>query len=164
MYALEPMAVGTAMTESLSSYIIRLAEAHSVTLGDFIGRMLAKIPNPKGTLITHAASASRAGSHGFRACSYAINGAGERTAKWAYALEAATGRSDLRHLLFSRSASHCRTRYSVPIGRGVRLVRTIGAQLGRPPTNHWSGLFNNRPAARCTSSPFATLVIIAAAD
>ena len=98
VYALEPMAVGTAMTESISSYIIRLAEAHSVTLGDFIGRMLAKIPNPKGTLITQAASASRAGSHGFRACSYAINGASERTAKWVYAIEAATGRSDLRHL------------------------------------------------------------------
>lgn len=98
VYALEPLAVGTAMTESISSYIIRLAEAHSVTLGDFIGRMLAKIPNPKGTLITQAASASRAGSHGFRACSYAINGASERTAKWVYAIEAATGRSDLRHL------------------------------------------------------------------
>ena len=108
-YALDPMAIGTAMTESLSSYIIRLAEAHSVTLGDFIGRMLAKIPNPKGTLVTPAAFASRAGSHGFRACSYAINGATERTAKWVYALEAATGRSDLRHLtlLSLRSALPC---------------------------------------------------------
>lgn len=108
-YALEPMAIGTAMTESLSSYIIRLAEAHSVTLGDFIGRVLANIPNPKGTLVTPAAFASRAGSHGFRACSYAINGASERTAKWVYALEAATGRFDLRHLtlLSLRSALPC---------------------------------------------------------
>ncbi len=109
MYALEPFGIGTAMTESLSSYIVRLAEAHSVTVGDFIGRMLAEIPNPKGALVTPAAFSSRAGSHGFRACGYAINGTTERTAKWVYALEEATGRSDLRHLtlLSLRSALPC---------------------------------------------------------
>jgi AraC-like DNA-binding protein len=97
-YALEPLGIGTGLTESLSSYIIRLAEVHSVTVGDFVGRLLSEIPNPNGAIVTPAAPASRAGSHGFRACSYAINGTTERTARWVYALEAVTGRPDLRYL------------------------------------------------------------------
>ncbi len=98
VYALEPLGIGTAMTESLSSYLIRLADAHSVAVGDFVGRLLSEIPNPTGNIVTPATLASRAGSHGFRACGYAINGTTERTAKWVYALEAATGRPDLRYL------------------------------------------------------------------
>ena len=98
MYALEPIGIGTAMSESLSSYLIRLAEAHSVGVGDFVGRLLLEIPNPKGSIVTPAALASREGSHGFRACGYAINGTTDRTAAWVYALEAATGRCDLRYL------------------------------------------------------------------
>jgi len=38
------------MSESLSSYLIRLTEAHSVGVGDFVGRLLLEIPNPKGRL------------------------------------------------------------------------------------------------------------------
>jgi AraC-like DNA-binding protein len=98
VYALEPIGIGTAMSESLSSYLIRLAEAHSVGVGDFVGRLLLEIPNPKGSIVTPAALASREGSHGFRACGYAINGTTDRTATWVYALEAATGRCDLRYL------------------------------------------------------------------
>jgi len=109
VYALEPIGIGTAMSESLSSYVIRIAEAHSVTVGDLVGRVLSKIPNPKGDLITPAALASRVGSHGFRACGYAINGSTERTARWVYALEAVTGCSNLRYLtlLSIRSALPC---------------------------------------------------------
>jgi hypothetical protein len=98
VYALEPIGIGTAMSESLSSYLIRLAEVHSVGVGDFVGRLLLEIPNPKGAIVTPAAQASREGSHGFRACGYAINGTTDRTATWVYALEAATGRCDLRYL------------------------------------------------------------------
>ena len=97
-YALAPVGIGTAATESLSSYVARLAAAHCVTVGDFVGRVLAEIPNPRGTIVTPAARAFRYGSHGFRACSYSVNGTTERTAKWVYALEAASGRHDLRHL------------------------------------------------------------------
>src|SRR5487761_1118979 len=109
VYALDPIGIGTAMTESLTSYVIRLAEAHSVTVGDFIGRMLSEIPNPKGTILTSAAKAFRIGSHGFRACGYAVNGATDRTARWVYALETVTGRPDLRYLtlLPLRSALPC---------------------------------------------------------
>jgi transcriptional regulator with XRE-family HTH domain len=98
------------MSESLTSYVIRIAEAHSVTVGDLVGRVLSQIPNPQGGLVTPAALASRIGKHGFRACSYAINGNTERTARWVYALEAVTGRSDLRYLtlLSLRSALPCK--------------------------------------------------------
>ena len=98
VYALEPIGTGTAMSESLSSYLVRLAEAHSVGVGDFVGRLLLEIPNPKGAIVTPAALASREGSHGFRACGYAINGTTDRTAAWVYALEVATERCDLRYL------------------------------------------------------------------
>ncbi|HET7103293.1 MAG TPA: hypothetical protein VFI20_04335 [Terracidiphilus sp.] len=98
---MEPLGIGTSMTESLTSYIVRLAEAHSVTVGDFVGRLLSKIPNPKGTLLTRAALEFRAGGHGFHACGYRINGNSGQTAKWVDALETATGRSDLRYLLMA---------------------------------------------------------------
>jgi AraC-like DNA-binding protein len=98
VYALEPIGIGTAMSESLSSYLIRLAEAHSVGVGDLVGRLLMEIPNPRGAIVTTVALASREGSHGFRACGYAINGTTDRTATWVYALEAATGHCDLRYL------------------------------------------------------------------
>src|SRR5215468_125345 len=98
LYSLEPIGIETAFIESLSSYVARLAEAHSVTVGDLVGRILSEIPNPKGTIVTPAARACRVGSHGFRACSYAVNGSSERTEKWVYALETATGRRDLRCL------------------------------------------------------------------
>ena len=41
LYALEPIGVGTALVESLSGYVARLAEAHSVSVGDFVGRVLS---------------------------------------------------------------------------------------------------------------------------
>jgi transcriptional regulator with XRE-family HTH domain len=97
-YAMEPLGVGTSMSESLTSYIVRLAEAHSVTVGDFIGRLLSIIPNPKGTLLTRTALEFRAGGHGFHACGYRINGNSDWSAKWVNALDIATGRSDLRYL------------------------------------------------------------------
>ena len=97
-YSLTPVGIGTAMMESLSSYVSRLAEAHCVTVGDLVGRTLAEVPNPKGTIVTSAARAFRAGGHGFRACGYAINGTTERTARWVYALEAISGRHDLSYL------------------------------------------------------------------
>ena len=37
LYALEPMAVGTALVESLTGYVARLAEAHCVSVADLLG-------------------------------------------------------------------------------------------------------------------------------
>jgi len=49
LYSLEPIGVGTAFVESLSSYVARLAEAHSISVGDLVG-LLSDVPNLRGTL------------------------------------------------------------------------------------------------------------------
>jgi hypothetical protein len=98
LYSLQPIGVGTGMVESLTGYVARFAEAHSVSVGALVGRVLSDLANPKGTIVTPAAKAVRVGGHGFRACSYAINGVSDRAGKWVDALEAATTRRDLRCL------------------------------------------------------------------
>ncbi len=98
LYSLQPVGVGTGMVESLTGYVARLAEAHSVSVGDLVGRVLSDLSNPMGEIVTPAARAVRIGGHGFRACSYAINGVTDRAVKWVDALEAATTRRDLRCL------------------------------------------------------------------
>ena len=105
---MEPLGIGTSITESLTSYIIRLAEAHSVTVGNLVGRLLSRIPDPKGTLLTQAALEFRAGGHGFHACGYRINGNSDWSAKWVNVLEIATGRSDLRYLTLASLGSALR--------------------------------------------------------
>jgi TniQ len=98
LYSLQPVGVGTGMVESLTGYVARLAEAHSVSVGDLVGRLLSDLANPKGGIVTAGAKAARVGGHGFRACSYAINGVTDRAATWVDAIEAATTRRDLRCL------------------------------------------------------------------
>jgi len=98
LYSLEPIGVGTTMVESLTGYVARLAEAHSVSVGNLVGRVLSEFADPKDPIITTAAKAFRVGGHGFRACGYVINGVSDRAEKWVHALEAATARHDLRFL------------------------------------------------------------------
>jgi hypothetical protein len=99
LYSLEPIGIGTAFVESLTGYTARLAEAHSVSVGDLVGRVLSELlSDPKAPIITAAAKACRVGGHGFRACRYGVNGVTDRAESWAQALEAATARRDLRYL------------------------------------------------------------------
>ena len=98
LYSLDPIGMGTGMVESLTGYVARLAEAHAVSVGDLVGRVVSDLTNSKGGIVTAAAKALRVGGHGFRACSYAINGVTDRSAKWVDALETATSRRDLRCL------------------------------------------------------------------
>ncbi len=98
LYSLEPVGGGTAMVESLTGYVARLAEAHSVSVGDLVGRVLSELADPNDPLITVAAKALRVGGHGFRACGYVINGVSARAEKWVNASETATLRRDLRSL------------------------------------------------------------------
>lgn len=98
LYAIDPVGIGTPFVESLTSYVIRLAEAHSVSVGDLVGRVLSDLIDSSNPIITANARAIRAGGHGFRACSHVPNGATEFAAKWIRALEAATGRSDVQYL------------------------------------------------------------------
>jgi AraC-like DNA-binding protein len=98
LYPLVPIGVGTAFVESLSGYVARLAEAHSISVGDLVGHVLSELADPQDPMVTAAAKAVRAGGHGFRACSYAINGVTDRATKWVHVLETATRRRDLRFL------------------------------------------------------------------
>ncbi len=98
LYSLRPVGIGTSLVESLTGYVARLAEAHSVSVGDLVGRLLSDLASPKGGIVTAGAKAARVDGHGFRACSYAINGVTDRAATWVDALEAATTRRDLRCL------------------------------------------------------------------
>ena len=98
LYALEPIGVGTAFVESLSGYVARLAEAHLVSVGDLVGLVLSDVPSLKGSLLSPAAKAGRRGGHGFRVCSYTVNGVTDRAMTWVRALEAATSRHDLQYL------------------------------------------------------------------
>ena len=98
LYSLEPIGIGTALVESLSGYVARLAEAHSVSVGDLVGRVLSDVPNAQGAIIPPVAKAGGRGGHGFRVCSYTVNGVTDRAKKWVHALELATSRRDLRYL------------------------------------------------------------------
>ena len=52
LYSLQPVGVGSGMVESLTGYVARLAEAHSVSVGDLVGRLLSDLANPKGGIVT----------------------------------------------------------------------------------------------------------------
>lgn len=82
LYAPTPEGIGTAFVESLSSYLVRLAEAHAVSTSDLISRELSR----------HARAPIDCSS-----CS-GIDGPEARAAHWVQAVERATLRSDLRYL------------------------------------------------------------------
>lgn len=94
LYALEPLGIGTSDIESLTSYMARLAGAHSVSL-----RTLAiqetlpllkcdYLSNPRGnSLEAFWLEATRA-----------LNGTGSLAKDWVHALECLTLRTDLRFL------------------------------------------------------------------
>jgi len=98
LYALEPIGIGTNWVESLTSYVGRLAAAHSVKVGDLVGRVLSQVSNPEDSIMPLEARAAMRGGHGFKVSSYTINGVTDRTRKWVQALERATCRRDLRYL------------------------------------------------------------------
>jgi AraC-like DNA-binding protein len=98
LYSLEPVGVGTPLVESLTGYVARLAEAHSVSVGDLAGRVLSRLASPKGPIITVAKRAGRIDGHGFHACGYAMNGVTDRATRWVHALESATTRRNLQFL------------------------------------------------------------------
>jgi AraC-like DNA-binding protein len=100
LYSLTPIGIGTSRVEGLTGYVVRLAEAHAVSVGDLVGRELSQhspVPLP---LIhpSHRLFPRRQRSHCFRAGSYSLNGLGETTAIWVKALEIGTCQSALQFL------------------------------------------------------------------
>jgi transcriptional regulator with XRE-family HTH domain len=93
LYALEPLGVNTPNLESLTSYMARLAGAHSVSLRTLMKQELLPqlrrdyLSNPFGSLDAFWLEAARA-----------LNGTGILARDWAQALERLTLRTDLQLL------------------------------------------------------------------
>lgn len=84
LYSLEPIGRGTALVESLSGYVIRLAEAHAVSVVDLIEGELSPFLESSLHIPTRI--------------TYAINGIGAGARLWVRAVETVTLCSDLRYL------------------------------------------------------------------
>ena len=96
LYALEPIGMGTPNVESLTSYITRLADAHSVSLRTLAIHEL--LP-----LLKRAYLSNRSGDDLdslWKETARALNGTGILARDWAQALECLTLRPDLRYLTF----------------------------------------------------------------
>lgn len=87
--------------ESLASYVVRLADAHAVSVGDLVGRELSRAASKPLISFARFMKEHRANSHGFHARTYAINGFRESSGRWIEALEKATLRTNLRFLTLS---------------------------------------------------------------
>jgi transcriptional regulator with XRE-family HTH domain len=98
LYALEPIGSGTALVESLTSYITRLADAHSVSVGDLVRGELS-VSSPYSPLpFVYSQQQGIVSTRGFQNATYAINGLNESSKKWVDALERGTLRTNLRRL------------------------------------------------------------------
>ena len=94
LYALEPLGMGTPEIESLTSYMVRLAGVHSVSLRTLVFQEVLPLlkcdylSNPfKNSLDAFWLEAARA-----------LNGTGSLAKDWTHALESLTLRTDLRFL------------------------------------------------------------------
>lgn len=97
LYSLEPAGVGTPMMESLTSYVIRLAQEHGLRPGAFIGKLIAPEIRP-GFVYSEAHSGMRAIWGGNIKKTSVLNGAGKTTIGVLEVLEKLTLRNDLRAL------------------------------------------------------------------
>jgi hypothetical protein len=98
LYHLPPLGVGTGATESLTSYLIRLAEAHCVRVGTLMAREIAPLVAADG----HVRSLAQ---HNWVHYSHVLNGTGATAQTLVDVLQMLTGRHDL-HLLALLPWSH----------------------------------------------------------
>jgi hypothetical protein len=105
LYSLEPRGTDGGIVEGLTSYVMRLANEHSVTVGSLVSKVLAEAPNLQGRLLCPGNIAEGGDRHAFGSGSYSINGMTERSAGWVDSLIATTGRQDLRLLTLLPLAS-----------------------------------------------------------
>lgn len=100
LYALAPIGVGTAVVESLTGYVARLAAAHAVEAGALVNReLLPKVPYTKGASVGRAPS--KLPTYSFYLDAHTLNGTGDRSRLWVSLLEQLTcvDRLDLLTLL-----------------------------------------------------------------
>jgi transcriptional regulator with XRE-family HTH domain len=100
LYHLPPVGIGTPFVESLTSYIARLAQSHSVFPGVLISKELASFV--KKLYVTRGAMR---GLHELFNRAHALNGTGSMARDWVEALEQLTLRHDLCFLTLHSCAS-----------------------------------------------------------
>lgn len=91
LYHLSPIGLGTPMVESLTGYIVRLAEAHCVSAGMLYRKEIQALAD-KGNIFTFRVS------NGAGYSTHTINGVGAPAADFVRALDTLTGRRDLSSL------------------------------------------------------------------
>lgn len=101
LYPLEPMGVGTARSESCTSYIARLAAEHWTSVGSLFGHRLAPASNKPYLLSANLKFESQAWKS-FSPLAHALNGLGAAARDWIKVLETLTQRSELRYLTMLR--------------------------------------------------------------
>jgi len=95
LYRLEPIGIGTRSVEGLTSYVMRLAAAHAVRVGDLVGHELFPGDSPG---IRKSVRTKRVYSHGFPGASYWMGGAGACPVAWVAALQRSTLQNNLHFL------------------------------------------------------------------
>jgi hypothetical protein len=91
LYNLAPIGIGTPMVESLTGYLVRLAEAHCVSAGVLYWKEIRPLAG-KGNIFTFRLTTDEGYS------THTINGLGSPAVDFVHALEMLTGRRDLRSL------------------------------------------------------------------
>lgn len=91
LYSLAPIGVGTPMVESLTGYIVRLAETHCVSAGLLYWKEIRPLAG-KGNIFTFRITTDNGYS------THTINGLGAPAADFVRVLELLTGRRNLRFL------------------------------------------------------------------
>ena len=98
LYNLPPIGIGTPMVESLTGYLVRLAEAHCVSAGVLYWKEIRTLAG-KGNIFTFRLTTDEGYS------THTINGVGSPAVDFVHALEMLTGRRDLRSLTMLAWAS-----------------------------------------------------------
>ncbi|PLR83036.1 hypothetical protein CVD25_09950 [Bacillus canaveralius] len=93
LYNLEPIGIGTIYCESLTSYLVRLSQAHSVNLGTLLNKVVA--PALKKEYVLNSAMF---GGNRFFDGAKALNGVSDSSMDLVNALQLLTGRKDLIYL------------------------------------------------------------------
>lgn len=108
LYHLKPIGVGSANVESLTGYIARLAEAHSVATGALMALELrTRVPPGSGVA---SGEQTRLQNSTFIYDAHILNGLGECPRQWVRVLESLTGRISLHTLTmlnWSQVISNC---------------------------------------------------------
>lgn len=104
-YNITPIGIGTSLIESLSSYLIRLADAHSITLASFVGKEITPLLNKH-----YLNKVAERGGAGIYKSASSLNGINLNADNLIKLLEDLTQRNDLSSLTFFKFTNVLPTR------------------------------------------------------